>query len=129
MAPISVTLARPDPPTAVVALVGEHDLYSSERLENELTVLLENSHRIIVDLRDTSFIDSTTLSVLLGARHLAEDSSLGFALVLSEQKYTQVHQILDLTGLGRSFAIFATLEDALNGVLSGRTTGRPSKAA
>jgi len=129
MAPISVTLARPDPPTAIVALVGEHDAYSSQRLENELTVLLEDGQRIVVDLRDASFIDSTTLSVLLGARHHAEKSSLGFALVLSGQTYTQVNQILDLTGLGPAFAIFGTLEDAFAGVSSGRTTGRPSKAA
>ena len=40
MAPISVTLARRDPRAAVVALFGEHDPYSSQRLENELSVLL-----------------------------------------------------------------------------------------
>jgi len=49
MAPISVTLARRDPPAAVVALVGEHDAYSSQRLENELTVLLDDRIRIVVD--------------------------------------------------------------------------------
>ena|SRR5439155_21650671 len=129
MAPISVTLARQDPPTAVVALVGEHDPYSSQRLENELAVLLGEGQRIVVDLQEASFIDSTTLSVLLGARHRAEAASLGFALLLSEREYTQVHHILDLTGLAPAFAIFGTLEDALAGVRSGRTTGRPSKAA
>ena len=106
MAPISVTLAHQDPPAAVVALVGEHDTYSSPRLENELLVLLDEGRRIVVDLRDTSFIDSTTLSVLLGARHQAEQSSLGFALVLPDRKYTQVHQIFELTRLGSAFAIF-----------------------
>jgi anti-anti-sigma factor len=113
MAPISVTLARRDPPTAVVALVGEHDAYSSERLENEFAVLLEAGQGIVADLRDASFIDSTTLSVLLGARKRAESLSLGFALVLPDRVYTQVHQILDLTRLGSAFPIFATVEDAL----------------
>ena len=113
MAPISVTLARREPPTAVVALVGEHDTYSSQRLENELTVLLDAGQRIVVDLRDASFIDSTTLSVLLGARKRAESSSLDFALVLPDGAYTQVHQILDLTRLASAFAIFASVEDAL----------------
>jgi anti-sigma B factor antagonist len=124
MAPISVTLARRDPPAAVVALVGEHDAYSSQRLENELTVLLDEGHHIVVDLRDTSFIDSTTLSALLTGRQRAERSGLGFALVLPERDYTQVHQILDLTGLGSGFIIRGTLEDALGSV---RT--RPTKAA
>lgn len=129
MAPISVTLARRDPPVAVVALVGEHDAYSSGRLENELAVLLELGQHVVVDLRDASFIDSTTLSVLLGARRRAEGSSLGFALVLPDREYTQVNQILDLTGLASAFAIFGKLEDALAEVRAGRVTGRPVKAA
>jgi len=129
MAPISVTLARRDPPAAVVALVGEHDAYSSPRLENELTVLLDERHRVVVDLRDTSFIDSTTLSVLLAARRRAEESSLGFALVLRDRDYTQVHQILDLTGLASAFDIFGQLDDALAAVRGGRAGEEPSKAA
>jgi anti-sigma B factor antagonist len=121
MAPISVTLARHDPPAAVVALVGEHDPYSSQRLENELAVLLEGGQRIVVDLRDTEFVDSTTLSALLGARHQAEDAGLGFALVLPEGELTQVHQILSLTGLDSAFAIYDNLEDALAAVRRGLT--------
>jgi anti-sigma B factor antagonist len=129
MAPISVTLAYRDPPAAVVTLVGEHDAYSSLRLENELTVLLDEDRRIVVDLQDTAFIDSTTLSVLLGARHRAEQSSLGFALVLPEHRYTQVNQILDLTGLGATFAICGGVADARAAVREGRVAGRPVKAA
>jgi anti-sigma B factor antagonist len=120
MAPIAVTLAKRNPPAAVVALVGEHDAYSAGRLDNELAVLLDEGQRIVVDLRDASFIDSTTLGVLLGARERAETSSLGFALVLPDQPYTQVHQILELTGLGRGFAIYAKLDEALAAVRAGR---------
>jgi anti-sigma B factor antagonist len=120
MAPISVTLARRDPPAAVVALVGEHDAYSASRLENELAVLLDANQRVVIDLRDASFIDSTTLSVLLAARRRAEESSLGFALVLDDRRYTQVNQILELTGLGPTFAVCGELEDALDAVRAGR---------
>jgi anti-sigma B factor antagonist len=129
MAPISITLARRDPPAAVVALVGEHDAYSAERLENELAVLLEEGRRIVVDLRDTEFIDSTTLSVLLRARQRAEQSSLGFALVLPAEPYSQVNQILDLTGLGPTFAIVGKLDDALAAVRAGRVAGRRVRVA
>ena len=129
MAPISVTLARRDPPAAVVALVGEHDAYSAERLESELTSLMDEGQRIVVDLRDTAFIDSTTLSVLLSARLHAEQSSLGFALLLSDRHYTQVHQILELTGLGPTFAIFGKLDAALRAVRAGRVANRPVRAA
>jgi anti-sigma B factor antagonist len=129
MAPISVTLARRDPAAAVVALVGEHDAYSAERLESELTALLDEGLRIVVDLREAAFIDSTTLSVLLRARLRAEQSSLGFALLLPDRQYTQVHQILELTRLGRTFAIFGKLDAALAAVRAGRVDDRPVRAA
>ena len=123
MAPISVTLAPRDPPAAVVALVGEHDAYSAGRLENELSVLLDEGRRVVVDLRDAEFIDSTTLSALLRARQRAEKAALGFTLVLAGHEYTQVHQLLDLTGLGPTFAIFPTLDKALAAARSGQTSG------
>jgi anti-sigma B factor antagonist len=128
MAPISVTLARREPPAAVVALVGEHDAYSSQRLENEFAVLIDEGRRIVVDLRDTTFVDSTTLSVLLGARHRAEQASLGFAIVLPERNYTQVHRILDLTDLVSTFATYNRLEDGLAAARAG-VVGHSVKAA
>jgi anti-sigma B factor antagonist len=127
VAPISVTLARREPPAAVVALVGEHDAYSSQRLENEFAVLLDEGRRVVVDLRDTTFVDSTTLSVLLGARHRAEQASLGFAIVLPE-RYTQVHRILDLTGLVSTFATYHRLEEALDAARAG-VVGHTVRAA
>jgi anti-anti-sigma factor len=123
MAPISVTLAPRDPPAAVVALVGEHDAYSAERLEGELGVLLDEGRRIVVDLRDTEFIDSMTLATLLAARRAAAGAGLGFTVVLARRRYTQVNQLLDLTGLGSSFAIYGTLDEALTAARAGKTGG------
>jgi anti-anti-sigma factor len=113
LAPISVTLAGRDPPAAVVALVGEHDVYSSHRLESELVVLIEEGRRIVVDLRDAVFVDSTTLSALLSGRDAADRHGLGLVLVLSADSYTPVHQILDITGLRSEFTIVDDVDDAL----------------
>jgi anti-anti-sigma factor len=129
MAPISVTLAPRDPPAAVVALVGEHDAYSAERLEGELGVLLDEGRRVVVDLRDTEFIDSTTLAALLAARRVAEQASLGFTIVLPQRNYTQVNQLLDLTGLGSTFAIYDTLDAALAAARGGTARGSVRSAA
>ena len=128
MAPISVTLAPRDPPAAVVALVGEHDTYSAGRLENELAVLLDEGHRIVLDLRDTEFVDSTTLAVLLAARRAAQERRLGFAVVLPGRTYTQVHQLLELTNLGSAFAIYDTLDEALHAARAGVTSSVRSAA-
>jgi anti-anti-sigma factor len=129
MAPISVTLARRDPAAAAVALVGEHDAYSSHRLDSELAVLLEDGVHIVVDLRDATFIDSTTLGVLLSARTRAERAGLGFALVLPADERAQVHHILDLTRLGRLFAGFTSIDDALRAARAGQTARQPDRAA
>ena len=123
MVPISVSLQEQDPGVGVVTLIGEHDAFSSGRLENELAVLLDDGLRIVVDLRDATFIDSQTLSALLGARYEAEQGALGFALVLSEDRYTQVHRLLDLTRLGGAFAVFPTIERATAAVRAGEAGG------
>ena len=128
MAPISVTLAPREPPAAVVALVGEHDAYSSGRLEAEISMLLDGGRHVVVDLRDATFIDSTTLSALLSSRRRAEEASLGFALVLPNGT-SQVHQILDLTGLRTAFATFDGLDEALAAVRRGRVNAQATRAA
>jgi anti-sigma B factor antagonist len=123
MAPISVTLAPRDPPAAVVALVGEHDAYSAGRLEGELLVLIDEGLAVVVDLRDTEFIDSTTLGTLIGALRHAENAEVGFTFVLPHRNYTEVNQLLELTGLGTTFAIYDTLDDALAAARRGTTKG------
>jgi anti-anti-sigma factor len=127
--PISVTLAPRDPPAAVVALVGEHDAYSSQRLESELGMLFEEGLHVVADLRDTEFIDSTTLAVLLGARHQAAQDGLGFTVVLAPHEYTQIHQILELTRLGSAFASYGTLDEALAAARAGENRGSVRSAA
>ena len=129
MAPISVTLERADPPTGVVTLIGEQDAYSAPRLENELALLLDEGLAVVVDLTDATFVDSQTLSMLLAARHRSRRDRVGFALVLPTEPYTQVHRILDITGLGTSFAVYSTLRAALAAARAGRNAGERARAA
>jgi anti-sigma B factor antagonist len=121
MTPISVSLQQHDPPVGVVTLIGEHDAFSAPRLESELAVLLDEGIGVVVDLRDATFIDSQTLSALLAARHQADEADLGFGLVLLDDRFTQVHRLLDLTGLGSAFAVFPTIEKAAASVQTGQT--------
>jgi len=129
MAPIAVTLAQEETPTGIVTLIGEHDAYSAGRLENELALLVDRGIRVVIDLSDTTFVDSQTLSVMLSARHSAETAGLGFAVVLPRERYTQVHRILELTGLAASFAIFPTLKRACAAAREGVNGGERIRAA
>jgi anti-anti-sigma factor len=129
MAPIAVRLAEEEAPTGIVTLIGEHDAYSAARLENELALLVDRGIRVVVDLSDATFVDSQSLSVLLSARHSAETHGLGFTLVLPRDSYTQVHRILELTGLASSFAIFPTLKRAIAAAREGVNGGERIRAA
>jgi anti-sigma B factor antagonist len=70
---------------------------------------------VVVDFTDTTFIDSTTLGVLVGGvkRLRANDGQL--ALVCSDRNITKIFEI---TGLDRVFAIYPTREAALGPVES-----------
>lgn len=72
------------------------------------------------------------ISVTLAGRGTAgrlARSSLGFALLFPDREYTEVHQILELTGLGPTFAIFGTLDAALEAVRTSRIDEPPVRAA
>jgi anti-anti-sigma factor len=113
MSPVAVSLDNAEPKVGIVTLIGEHDAYSAGRIESELALLRDAALHVVVDLTEATFIDSQTLSVLLGARHASEQRKLGFVVVLSEEDYTQVHRILDMTGLISAFVVERTLERAL----------------
>jgi anti-anti-sigma factor len=64
-----VELQRPSEGVAIVAAEGEIAIFTAPRLQETLAEALESvTRRLIVDITSVSFIDSTGLSVLIGAR-------------------------------------------------------------
>ena len=112
---LQVTTTTTAGPTVVEA-GGEIDLNSAPALRECLNQTIDaGSRRLVVDLRQASFIDSVGLGVLIGARrrllaHAGHDGSL--QLVCAEGL---VLRVLRLTGLDSVFAVHATLTDALGG--------------
>jgi anti-sigma B factor antagonist len=95
----------------VVAVTGEVDLYVAPELKQQLLDLLERGGKqVIVDLTDVTFIDSTTLGVLIGIvrRLKAVDGRL--SIVVNDRN---VAKTFELTGLDRVFTIHATREQAI----------------
>lgn len=129
MAPLSVTLQREDPPAGIVALLGENDGYVAERLESELQALIDSRIPVVVDLSEATFVDSQVLSVLLSARYEAKAVRLAYALVLPDTRYTQVHRLLDMTGLYSMFEVHPTSTKALESVRGGSTGDQGVRAA
>jgi anti-sigma B factor antagonist len=86
----------------VVHLAGELDLSTSPDLQEALAPLTRESRRVVVDLADLEFMDSTGLAALLGAhKALAER---GGTLELRHPS-RMVIGLVQITGLDDVFEI------------------------
>jgi anti-sigma B factor antagonist len=96
--------------TSVVAVRGELDLSTAPQLKWMLHDLLEAGHvKQVVDLSETSFMDSTALGVLVGVnRSLGEGAQL--AIVCSRPS---ILKIFELSGMDGVFTILPTLAEAV----------------
>ena len=87
----------------LLTVSGELDIETAPQLTKVLDWLCQQPHhQVTVDLRQVTFIDSSGLGALIRAQHaLAAESG---RLVLSGPS-RPVHHLLDITGLGREFAL------------------------
>ena len=103
-----------DSETHVIQLGGEVDLYTAPEFKERLVELIESGKtKIVVDLSEATFIDSTTLGVLVGGVKRLRPAGGSLALVCSDQNITKIFEI---TGLDRVFPIHATRDEALSSV-------------
>ena len=104
---------RHDGTAAVIMVGGELDLASSAALEEELArVAGSGVARVIVDLRELEFMDSTGLSTLVKAHQRAEEAGQEFGLVRGPQ---QVQRLLSLTGVEDRLTLADSPEELLSG--------------
>ena len=90
----------------VVSVSGELDLAAASSLEAELDRILESDvTRIVLNLAELEFIDSTGLSVLVRAQQRAQESGRELGLVNPGQ---QVERLLSLTGLSERLTLSDT---------------------
>jgi anti-sigma B factor antagonist len=103
----------------VIALSGEVDLYTAPEFKQQLLeVIGQGSKEVIVDFSDTTFIDSTTLGVLVGGVKRLRSNEGQLSLVCSDRNITKIFEI---TGLDRVFTIYGTRDEATAAVGSGQT--------
>lgn len=96
----------------IVRVAGEIDLATVAALERELTLASVDTQRIVLDLLDCTFIDSTGISAIIRAGRLLPkaDGSKPLAVVVRDQFVTR---ILERAGIGGIAALHATVPDAI----------------
>jgi anti-sigma B factor antagonist len=95
----------------VVAVRGEIDLFTAPELKQVLTGAIEGGHlRLIVDLTDVSFLDSTALGVLIGAVKRLRSRDGAMAIVNTD---ANIAKTFDITGLDQIFTIVDSRDAAL----------------
>jgi len=94
----------------VVKLAGELDLYNSHLVREALfAAAAEGPERLVVDMADVRFVDSTALGVLIEARtKLANRDAFLLAACGMETK-----RALEISGLDRHFKLHDSLDGAL----------------
>ena len=102
------------PEAYVISLSGEVDLYTAPEFKQQLLdVIGQGGKEVVVDFTNTTFIDSTTLGVLVGGVKRLRTNDGRLSLVCSDRNITKIFEI---TGLDKVFEIYATRDEAVSGL-------------
>ena len=102
-----------DSETHVIEVGGEVDLYTAPEFKTRLHDLIdEGKSQLVVDLSRATFIDSTTLGVLVGGLKRLRPTGGSLVLVCTEPS---IGRVFDVTGLDRALPVYATVEEAIAG--------------
>ena len=103
-----------DGQTHIIELGGEVDLYTAPEFKERMVQLIDGGKKqIVVDLSQATFIDSTTLGVLVGGVKRLRPAGGALALVCADENITKIFEI---TGLDRVFPIHDSRDEALAAV-------------
>jgi anti-anti-sigma factor len=116
-----VELDRTEDGVVIVAVEGEHDIYTVSQLREQIDDAFRTGTAVVIDLSHATFLDSSILRVLLGARNQAEEHASGFAVALDRSKAPAVHRILEVTGLLEVFPVLPGRERAVEAARSAAT--------
>jgi anti-sigma B factor antagonist len=102
-----------DDDTHVVAVSGEIDLFTAPEFKQRMSAPIDAGRsNLIVDLSGTTFIDSSSLGVLIGAHRRLKLRGGSLVVVCENEAIAKTFKI---TGLDGVFTIAPSVEAALQG--------------
>jgi anti-anti-sigma factor len=94
----------------VVRLVGEIDLYNASEVGSALgEITREEPPRVVIDLAEVEFVDSTALGTLIEAR-----KQLGTGALILAAPAQEVRRALEVAGLIDHFPVRDSVDAALS---------------
>ena len=96
-----VSVEEPRPGRVVVGVAGEIDVATAPELERALAEAGAEK-RVVLDLSECQFIDSSGLRTLLGARSAAESAGGSLALVVADPGLLRVFEVVGSATSSRS---------------------------
>jgi anti-sigma B factor antagonist len=96
---------------SVVRVLGEHDLSTRGPLADELERVSGRGGRVVVDLSEAEFIDSTILGVLIGGHRQVTAAAGSYALVAPSGG--RPRRLLEMTRVADRIPVFETRADAV----------------
>ncbi len=95
---------------SVINVHGDIDVYSSPKVKETINALIEKeAYKIIINLEDIRYIDSTGLGVLIGALKRVKEHGGNITVVCSNP---QIKKVFTITGLVKIFGIYSSNEEA-----------------
>jgi anti-sigma B factor antagonist len=96
----------------VVSVAGELDMATAPQLQDQISDLLEKGrNRLVFDLAEVSFCDSTGLSVFVRAKNSTDDLG-GVVRLAAPQR--GVLRILEVSGLVEVLQTYSTVDEAVS---------------
>ena len=102
-----------DGETHIVAVKGEIDLFTAPEFKQRISAPIDAGRtNVVVDLTATTFIDSSSLGVLIGAHRRLKLRGGTLVVVCDNEAIVKTFRI---TGLDGVFTLVRSLDDALDG--------------
>ena len=95
----------------MLELLGEHDLATAEELSAAIDQALLERPGLVIDLTETTFMDSTVVHLLLNAHQVLE--ARGHELIVQVTEASAVLRVLQLTQLDTALGIARDRDEAI----------------
>jgi len=106
--------------TELIELGGEVDLHTAPEFKELMTGVIDAGRtRVVVDLSSATFIDSTTLGVLVGGEKRLRGEGGSLTLVCPDR---DIRKVFEITGLDRVFSMHESRDEALSAVGAAQST-------